>query len=138
MNQQLSQRRVFKGATHLNRGIEAGLREGVFCPEDQTTLCRMSKAWLVNRSALFHQFYKTTHEDTTKAWEPVTVFSQPGRKPLIQQATCSVLKSLRQSSRSTDLLLRAQHIPNTTSQRSSTGCSRHIVLTPKQASLIQS
>lgn len=66
----------------------------------------MSEAWLVNRAVPLHQFYKTTREDATKAWELVLEYSPNlTGKPLIQYASYSVFKSLRQSlGAHTDLL----------------------------------
>lgn len=42
----------------------------------------MSEAWLVNMSVLFIQFYKTTHEDVTKAWELVLEYPSSLRENL--------------------------------------------------------
>lgn len=55
----------------MNRGTDAGLGETPKRKTKKVCLARMSEAWLVNMSALFIEFCKTTHEDVTKAWELV-------------------------------------------------------------------
>lgn len=66
----------------MNRGTDAGLGETPKRKTKKVCLARMSEAWLVNMSVLFIQFYKTTHEDVTKAWELVLEYPSSLRENL--------------------------------------------------------
>lgn len=48
----------------MNRGTDAGLGETPKRKTKKVCLARMSEAWLVNMSALFIEFCKTTHDES--------------------------------------------------------------------------